>query len=112
MVVVETADSADAPCMCYTYATLFNLNKTWFGVHKLLNRLKIPARSLMYPQMKYLQQTVANNTVDCDQVNAQNVEQDLQRPCRMSVARFTPTARVVKWSWFGSNNGVFDDQEL
>eukprot|EP00406_Dinophysis_acuminata_P024440 CAMPEP_0179337296 /NCGR_PEP_ID=MMETSP0797-20121207/67540_1 /TAXON_ID=47934 /ORGANISM="Dinophysis acuminata, Strain DAEP01" /LENGTH=435 /DNA_ID=CAMNT_0021050919 /DNA_START=19 /DNA_END=1327 /DNA_ORIENTATION=+ len=79
-------------CKCWNYVVPFNL-KTTLGLDKLMEWLKLPARAFMYGQMKYFTKHIDRDTVDmfCGRD---------EEECTFPVC-FSPTARVLQWSWFG-----------
>jgi hypothetical protein len=79
-------------CRCWNYAVPFNLRTTLY-LDKLMEWMKLPSRAFMYGQMKYWSVPIDPNSVDmfCDRS---------QEECSFQV-HFSPSARVLQWSWFG-----------
>mmetsp|Transcript_68671 Transcript_68671/g.173007 ORF Transcript_68671/g.173007 Transcript_68671/m.173007 type:complete len:609 (-) Transcript_68671:6-1832(-) len=79
-------------CRCWNYVVPFNL-KTTLYLDKLMAWMKLPSRAFMYGQMKYWSVPIDPDSVDmfCDRS---------QEECSFEV-HFSPTARVLQWSWFG-----------
>jgi len=82
-------------CTCFNYVVPFNLRTTLY-LDKLMAFLKLPARAFMYGQMKYWTQPIDPDSVDmfCGAY---------QEHCSFTL-KFSETARVLQWSWFGKVN--------
>lgn len=79
-------------CTCWNYVVPFNL-KTTLYLDKLMAVMKLPARAFMYGQMKYWSVPIDRDSVEvfCDRS---------QEDCGYQV-RFSKSARILQWSWFG-----------
>ena len=60
-----------------------------------MDLFKLPSRAFMFAQMKYLARTVDESAVDFS-CNGNQVK------CSMDV-RFSRSAKLLKWSWFGEH---------
>lgn len=78
-------------CHCFNYVSQFNIKNTIFNY--ILDKFKLPSRSLNFLQMKYFKKNikiVENITYFCDK--------DFE--CSYILPRLSRSARLIKWSWF------------
>lgn len=87
-------------CYCVTYVSPYELGRD-YGMTWLLDRLKLPSRTVKFVQMKH------TSNAQTDRFLGASVHCFANNPdCHIVAPAFSKTARLVQWSWFGSDGAT------